>query len=362
MTPAPKTTPALTRVRVVVATHRAGDRLIGCIERLAATNYAPLEIFVADDASSDGSVAAMAARFPSVRVVRSDVNIGFAGASNLGMNDLDRVDAIALINDDVMVEPGWLAPLVEALNADHRRGAVSPKLLLASRYDLAELNVVSGDRISLEPGARPVEGATEIEPNVWVADRQMVTVARPGSSVDLVNSTGVELNARWFGYDRGGGEVDRGQWDVAGEVWGWTGGAVLLSTQMLREVGIFDERLFMYCEDVELNLRARKAGWAAWYEPASVVRHAVGASMGRSDRFEQLSRRNRLVVVARHASRSVAVKLWAREVAEAGWLTIRDTLHAFKAHDRSRLNRPLNRWRSLVGALRVLRALNLLAR
>ena len=163
--------------------------------------------------------------------------------------------AVALLNDDTTVEPGWLAPLWHTLaaGAGERVGAVQPKLLLA--------------------GTDPAQ----------------------------LNSVGVRWRGDGAGIDIGYGEVDRGQYPP-GPTRLFTGGAVLLSTAFVDDTGGFDERYFMYYEDIDLALRGHERGWCYRFEPASVVRHAVGATsktMPEQRRYWQ--ERNRLWCLFRHA-------------------------------------------------------------
>jgi GT2 family glycosyltransferase len=111
-------------------------------------------------------------------------------------------------------------------------------------------------------------------------------------------------------------EVDRGQYDDATDVTAWSGGAVLLRGAYLRDVGPFDERLFLYYEDLELGLRGAARGWRYRYEPTSVVDHRQGASStGNTSQAERFKERNRLLVLARHGGPRRAVAELVRFVA-----------------------------------------------
>jgi GT2 family glycosyltransferase len=119
------------RVRVVLVNYNGGDMVVQCLEHLLATDWPAdaLDVVVVDNASVDGSPEELAARFPQIDVVRSPANLGLAGGANLGMRDLDGVDAIALLNTDAFVEPGWLRPLVDALASDPAVGVANAKLV-----------------------------------------------------------------------------------------------------------------------------------------------------------------------------------------------------------------------------------------
>ena len=160
----------------------------------------------------------------------------------------------------------------------------------------------------------------------------------PGDSFDVINNVGNELTAGWYGRDRGWLEADRGQYDRPEDVWGWCGAAVLLRADYLRQVGRFDESLFLYYEDVDLAWRGREAGWRYRYVPRSVVRHAHAKSSGgeTSPLFDHLNQRNRLVVLSRHAPGAVTARVWARYAGEVGrcaWGEIgRPLLHGRRPH------------------------------
>jgi N-acetylglucosaminyl-diphospho-decaprenol L-rhamnosyltransferase len=101
--------------------------------------------------------------------------------------------------------------------------------------------------------------------------------------------------------------VDRGQYDRPAALAAWSGGAVLLRPRYLAEVGLFDERYFLYYEDVDLSARGRARGWRYQFEPASVVRHRHAASSGRASRVLRWhSERNRLLYLTKNGPAAAA--------------------------------------------------------
>lgn len=126
---------------------------------------------------------------------------------------------------------------------------------------------------------------------------------------DVVNNVGSCLFTGGFGGDRGFLERDRGQYEEPAEVFAWCGGAVLLKRQYLDQVGLFDERLFLYYEDTDLSWRGRLLGWRYLYEPRSLVRHRHAASSGvGSPTFRYYTERNRLLVLAKSAPWRLALR------------------------------------------------------
>ena len=256
-------------VRAVVLCWNNAGLIDRCLDHLRATRWpGRLEVVVVDNGSTDGCVDDWEARHPGVQLIQNGTNLGYAAGVNRGLDDLDGVDAVALVNSDAFVEPGWLEPLAAALDADPGLGAASPKLLFTDE----------------------------------------------GGGAPRINNVGNELSSAWEVRDRGYGEVDRGQYDREEDVWGWCGATVLLRRQYLDEVGRFDERLFMYVEDAELSWRGARQGWRYRYVPTSVVRHQHRASSGgqRTPLLDHLNRRNRLVVVTRHGGLRGAAGAWGR--------------------------------------------------
>jgi hypothetical protein len=195
-----------------------------------------------------------------VRLVRNPANRGFAGGANDGLRAA-RGEALVVLNQDVACEPGFLEHLLQA--ARGRAGMVAPKMVF---FD--------------EPGR--------------------------------INSTGLQLRAPFRAEDRGWGERDRGQWDEPGEVFGPSGGAALYTRAFLEDVGLFDEDLFCYYEDVDLAWRGRLAGWSCAYAPRAVVRHKVrgGLRGGRvPPQVVRWSERNRLWVLAKDAGPGTLARL-----------------------------------------------------
>jgi GT2 family glycosyltransferase len=129
----------------------------------------------------------------------------------------------------------------------------------------------------------------------------------PDEPDDIVNNVGSNLYAGGFGGDRGFLERDKGQYDEPIDVFAWCGGSVLLRPRYLEQVGLFDERFFLYYEDTDLSWRGRLLGWRYRYVPASVVRHEHAASSGEgSDLFRYFVERNRLLMLAKDAPARMA--------------------------------------------------------
>jgi GT2 family glycosyltransferase len=122
-------------VRLVVLNHDGGAQLERCVTSLLALDWPrdQLDIVVVDNASSDASADEVEQRHADVRVERNPTNLGFPG-NNTALRDLSGVRYVGLVNNDAFVEPGWLAPLVDALDADEELGAVNGTLLFDAGF------------------------------------------------------------------------------------------------------------------------------------------------------------------------------------------------------------------------------------
>ncbi|WP_040493827.1 glycosyltransferase [Ilumatobacter nonamiensis] len=240
---------------VVVVTNRGPDAMVhACLASVAAATVLPVAVVVVDN--SDARLVGPDAYGPGVDDVVRTENLGFGAAANTGVRrarELTDADSpVVVLNDDLEVDPGWLGPLVAALDADDRLGAVQPALL------------------------------------------------RHGT--DRINSLGVELDRYGAGSDIGLDEPAASLGDSR-PIEIFTGGAVLFRREFLDDTGGFDERYFLYYEDVDLALRGAERGWRYVCETSSVVRHHGGATTDRlGAQRVAYQERNRLWAAARFGS------------------------------------------------------------
>ena len=387
-------------MRVVVVNHNGGELTVSCLESLQKSEWPPdrLEVVMVENGSTDGVAERVRTELPEVRVLDAGANLGFAGGCNLALADLDGADYVALLNNDAQVDPGWLLPLVEAVQGDPSVGAASPKILFADRFvdvhlmsetavrglgDRRELGVrLSGvrvdghdawGRLQLVSGFWGLEHGVDGEGTFeWTngeahlrvptgrdgglpacelrlaADGDRTVVLRSGDErtehrlgpeprwypvrlggepFDVLNNVGSVVLADGHGADRGYLERDDGQFDRVEEVFAWCGAAVLLSRAYLEQVGLFDDRFFLYYEDFDLSWRGRAQGWRYLYVPASVVRHVHSASSVEGSRlFQHYDERNRLLTLTRNAPAGLALREAARHLLITGSYARRDIL------------------------------------
>ncbi|MEO5577050.1 MAG: glycosyltransferase family 2 protein [Gaiellaceae bacterium] len=212
-----------------------------------------LDTVVVDNGSTDGSADAVAEQFPEVELVRTGVNLGFAGGNNVGIRRaLDRgAGWVLLVNNDAEVEPGLVDALAAAAAARPDAGVLACKVLFAD-----------ADRLWYAgAGFDPYLGRSR--------HRGFGSPDTPGEPIDTVRATGA---------------------------------AMAVSRTAIEAAGLLDEELFLYAEDLEWSLRIREAGFAIVYVPAARVRHHVSAASGGagSPTTSYYETRNMLAVVERH--------------------------------------------------------------
>ena len=255
----------------VVVTYSAGQAVLDrCIAALRAGGGID-HIVVVDT----GGAAAVSG--DAIELIRME-NRGYGAAANVGFaaamthRVADAPIEIALLNDDVMVQGGWLAPLIAEIRdapPEERVGAAQPKLIVA------------------------------------------------GTST--VNSLGVQIGPDGAGTDIGFGDEDAPGAE-ASDLRIFTGGAVLFSSAFLQATGGFDERYVLYYEDVDLALRGRELGWSYRLVPNSVVEHIGSLSTASApSRTRYLQERNRLLASFRFADRGTQ--------RAALWLSVRRLRH-----------------------------------
>ncbi|WP_373290031.1 glycosyltransferase [Longimycelium tulufanense] len=247
-------------VSVVVVNHRGADDTITCLRALRAElDYPPdrLQLTCVDNASGNDEAARIRAAVPGVELVESPENLGFAGGCNLGAGHA-RGEVLAFLNNDARPHPDWLRAAVAVLRAEPTVGAVASKVL------------------------------------DW-----------EGRHVDFVDG-----GLTWFGmgYKRHAGlpveEVPADLVDAPRDVLFGTGSALLVRSELFRELGGFDDSYFMFYEDVDLGWRLNLRGWRVRYEPRSVTYHRHHASMSEvhSAREFYLLERNALATLYKNLS------------------------------------------------------------
>ncbi len=204
------------------------------------------------------------------------------------------------------------------------------------------------------------EGTVEIRAGGAAVTAELTTtpmwheVPVVGDPIDVVNNAGSILTPDGYGADRGYLDRDDGEFDEPTDVFAWCGAAVVLSSRYLADVGLLDERLFLYYEDLELSWRGRERGWRYRYVPDSVVRHVHSATTGEHSSLARYqNERNHLVVLARDASPGTTLRAAGRSVLITASYARRDVLSPMLRRDKPRTEIVRDRARAFSGFVRL---------
>jgi N-acetylglucosaminyl-diphospho-decaprenol L-rhamnosyltransferase len=260
------------RVAVVIVTYNSASVLRGCLDSLTDQGAHIASVVVADNASHDDSVAiAREATDLPIRTVQLDRNAGYAAAINAGIAaiQLDQVDAVFVANPDCRLRPGALRRLADTLR-EPGRGIAIPRVV--------------------NPGG-------SLQPSL----RRTPTVGRAWAEAVLGGNLAGRLGTL--------GELvmDPREYERARPACWGTGAAMLLSTELIRDIGPWDESFFLYSEETEYALRARDRGHGTWYEPAAVVEH-IGGESATNPALSALLVVNKVILFRRRNSRPAS---WA---------------------------------------------------
>ncbi len=216
------------------------------------------EVIVADNGSTDGSVAWLRTEHPGIRVIELGTNLGFAGGYNEALSRVDTPYYI-LLNSDVEVTPGWISALRSMFDRDARLAACQPKVLSYDRRDRFEHAGAAGGYI----------------------DRNGYPFCR-GRIFEIT-------------------EKDEHQYDDEREVFWATGACLMVRRDAFLEAGGFDASLFAHMEEIDLCWRMRRMGWRVGYTSKACIYHVGGGALGYgSTRKTYLNFRNSLCVLTKN--------------------------------------------------------------
>lgn len=241
----------------VVLSFNGNEDTMECLRSLGRAGFAGSRIHVVDNGSSPPLRPDLEAAGLRVDLVESPENLGFTGGSNLGIRRAleSGAEAILLLNNDTVVDPDFLGPLVKALSEDPGLGIVSPKIYFHGQ-----------DRVIWAHGAR-VDRFSGRSPHIGVYEK------------------------------------DSGQYERVREVDRVTGCAMLVRRDFVERVGFLDNRFFAYSEEMDWCLRARRAGYRLAVVKESVIWHKGHRASGRIGRpfIAYLQARNHLLMLRKHS-------------------------------------------------------------
>jgi GT2 family glycosyltransferase len=246
---------------IIVLNYNTSDETLECLRSLRGVTDRSVRIYVVDNGSRPALKASLP-DVPPIRLLESPVNLGFTGGCNWGARVAleDGASHLLFLNNDTTVAPGFLEPLIRTVDSDRRIGIATPKIYFHGQ-----------ERVIWAHGAR-------LDP--WT-----------GRSVHL-----------------GVLGKDEGQFDAIREVDRVTGCAMLVRRDFIERVGLLDDRFFIYSEEVDWCLRARRLGYAMVVVPESVIWHKGHRTTGRLGRpfIAYLQARNQFLLLRKNAESFVA--------------------------------------------------------
>ena len=245
-------------ISIVVLNYNAGELLLNCINSLKKSTYQNIEILVVDNISSDDSHTKCKKQFPDIKLIQNRKNLGYCGGNNVGIKEA-KGEFIVILNPDTIVEENWLDEMFNAFN-EFGDGLYQPKI------------------ISLNES-------------------------------DIIQSTGNMIHVFGFGFARDkGGKIIEKKEEI--EKIGYASGTCLFTTKkVLEKVGLLDEFLFLYHDDLDLGWRAAQIGINSYYVPKSKIFHAESYSLKWSAKKFYWLERNRKYCLKTHYSKDTYKKM-----------------------------------------------------
>ena len=245
-------------VSIIVLNYNAGELLLNCINSLKKSTYTNLEILVVDNISSDDSQKKCKEKFPDIKLIQNDKNLGYCGGNNIGIKQA-KGKFIVILNPDTIVEPNCINELILAYNK-FGEGLYPPKIL-----SLNEENIIQ--------------------------------------------STGNMLHVFGFGFARDKGNKVEEKIEEIEEIGYASGTCLFTSREVIDKVGLLDEFLFLYHDDLDLGWRAAQIGINSYYVPKSKIFHVESYSLKWSSKKFYWLERNRKYCILTHYSKKTYDKM-----------------------------------------------------
>ena len=223
-------------VSVIVLNWNGKKYLKNCLSSLENQTYSNFEIILVDNRSRDGSVKFVRRNFPQTKIVENKKNLGVAEGINRGTK-LAKGEYIFTLNNDTKLDKNCLERLVEVTERDNKIGMSGSKIL---------------------------------------------SLKNPR----LIDSVGLNIYLDGLARGRGRKEIDKEQYNKVEEILLPSACAAMYRKRMLDEIGLFDEDFFAYCEDTDIGLRGRLAGWKAVLVPSAIVYHYYSGTIGEYSNFK----------------------------------------------------------------------------
>jgi len=244
-------------VSIVILNFNGVKYLQQFLPSVLATQYENFEVVVADNGSSDQSISFLKSNYPTVKLITSSTNEGFAGGYNWALKQI-QADYYVLLNSDVEVTPNWISPMVDILESDMQIAACQPKLLAQMNPNTFEYAGASGG---------------------W-----MDTFGYPFSRGRIFDVC----------------EQDMGQYNDAIPIFWASGASLMIRSSVFHELSGFDTHFFAHQEEIDLCWRIQLAGYKIFCCPIAKVYHVGAGTLPRGGRKVFLNFRNNLVMICKN--------------------------------------------------------------
>ena len=288
---------------VIIVNYRVRYFLELCLHSVqrALAGIGPNEIIVVDNASADGSIEALRSLFPAVRFVENQANVGFARANNQALR-LAVGEYILFLNPDTVLPEDFATKCLEFMRSEPRGSQLqSPDESVPRSIGEPSTRGIGAVGVRMiDGGGRFLPESRRGFPSPWVAFSKLAGLSAlfPRSRV-------------FAGYYLGGLPADRAHPAPV-----LSGACMLVPRAILGEVGGFDERFFMYAEDIDLSYRIEKAGYMNYYFPGTTIVHFKGESTKKDIRYIRLFYKAMSQFRRKHFNRGLpALWNWGMELA-----------------------------------------------
>lgn len=244
-------------VSIIILNYNAGQLLSDCIESIFKTKYDNYEVILVDNASTDKSYKKCKEKFNMIHLIENEKNLGYCEGNNVGIREA-KGEYVVILNPDTKVEPNWLDELVAAYRK-HGDALYQPKILAFENR--------------------------------------------------IFESAGNMLQIFGFGYPKGRGESDKGQYDKPEKIGYASGACLFTSMKVLNKIGHFDPFLFLYHDDLEIGWRAAQRGIKSCYVPSAIIYHLASYNLKWSAQKFFWLERNRHYCLLTHYSKSTFYKM-----------------------------------------------------
>jgi GT2 family glycosyltransferase len=256
-------------VSVLIVNYNTKEHLENCLRSLKSCAYSgKSEVFVVDNASQDGSAEMVGQQFPEVNLVKNKTNVGFATAVNQ-MYHLSSGKYLLLLNPDTLVQPGALDDLVSFLEDHTEAGAVGPRQWLDAPKNLQTTVTVKFPELAVLAAHVPLIkrwAQQSLRRKYWIKDFIIWSSDRP-VEVDSLN-----------------------------------GSCLMVRRETIEDVGVMDERFFLFFEDADWCLRMKKKGWKLYCIPKAEIVHFGKRSVLKSKNIGEISEKSLNQFLKKHRS------------------------------------------------------------